>query len=55
MYNEFEEYDLNTKLNHKVWGKILKEMLKYPWFLIGAVLSMVGAAFFETMFIKFIF
>ena len=54
MYNEFEEYDLKTKLNHKVWGKIFKEMLKYPWYLFGAVLSMIGAAFFETMFIKFI-
>ena len=33
MYNEFEEYDLKTKLNHKIWLRILKEMLRYPWYL----------------------
>ena len=54
MYNEFEEYDLKTKLNHKIWLRILKEMLRYPWYLIGAIVSMIGAAFFETMFIKYI-
>ena len=54
MYNEFEEYDLKTKLNHKIWIRILKEMLRYPWYLIGAIVSMIGAAFFETMFIKYI-
>lgn len=54
MYNEFEEYDLKTKLNHKIWLRILKEMLRYPWYLIGAIISMIGAAFFETMFIKYI-
>ena len=43
MYNEFEEYDLKTKLNHKIWIKILKEMLRYPWYLIGAIVSMIGA------------
>ena len=54
MYNEFEEYDLKTKLNYKIWVRILKEMLRYPWYLIGAIVSMIGAAFFETMFIKYI-
>ena len=54
MFNEYEEYDLKTKLNYKVWGRILKEMLKYPWYLIFAVISMIGAAFCETMFIKYI-
>ena len=54
MYNEFEEYDLKTKLNYKIWIRILKEMLRYPWYLIGAIVSMIGAAFFETMFIKYI-
>ena len=54
MYNEFEEYDLKTKLNHKIWLRILKEMLRYPGYLIGAIISMIGAAFFETMFIKYI-
>ena len=54
MYNEYEEYDLKTKLNFKVWGRILKEMLKYPWYLILSIVSMIGAAFCETMFIKYI-
>ena len=54
MYNEFEEYSLNTKMNLKVWKRIFKEMLKYPWLFIGSVLSMVGAAFCETMFVKFV-
>ena len=54
MYNEFEEYSLKTKLDKKVWLKIFKEMLKYPWYCIGAILSMIGSAFFETMFIKYI-
>lgn len=54
MYNEFEEYSLKTKLDKKVWLKIFKEMLKYPWHCVGAILSMIGSAFFETMFIKYI-
>ena len=54
MYNEFEEYSLKTKLDKKVWLKIFKEMLKYPWYCVGAILSMIGSAFFETMFIKYI-
>lgn len=54
MYNEFEEYSLNTKMNLKVWKRIFKEMLKYPWLFIGSVLSMIGAAFCETMFVKFV-
>ena len=54
MYNEFEEYSLKTKLDKKVWLKIFKEMLKYPWYCVGAILSMIGSAFFETMIIKYI-
>ena len=54
MYNEFEEYSLKTKLDKKVWLKIFKEMIKYPGYCIGAILSMIGSAFFETMFIKYI-
>ena len=54
MYNEFEEYSLNTKMNFKVWKRIFKEILKYPGYLIGAVLSMLASTFCETMFIKYI-
>ena len=54
MNNEFEEYDLKSKLNFKVWKRIIKEMLKYPFYCIGAVLAMIGCAFFETMFVKYI-
>ena len=54
MYNEFEEYSLNTKMNFKVWKRIFKEMFKYPWLFVGSVISMVGAAFCETMFVKFV-
>ena len=41
MYNEFEEYSLKTKMDGKVWKRIFKEILKYPGYLIGAVLSML--------------
>ena len=27
MYNEFEEYSLNTKMNFKVWKRIFKELM----------------------------
>ena len=54
MYNEYEEYDLKTKINYKVWGRIIKEMWKYPGLFIGSVISMIGTAFGETMFIKYI-
>lgn len=54
MDNEFEEYDLKSKLNFKVWKRIIKEMLKYPFYCVGAVLAMIGCAFFETMFVKYI-
>ena len=54
MYNEFEEYSLNTKMNFKVWKRIFKEMFKYPWLFVGSVISMIGAAFCETMFVKFV-
>ena len=54
MYNEFEEYSLQTKMDLKVWKRIFKEILKYPGYLIGAVLSMLGSTFCETMFIKYI-
>ena len=54
MYNEYEEYDLKTKLNYKVWGRIIKEMMKYPGLFIGTIVSMIGTAFCETMFIKYI-
>lgn len=54
MNNEFEEYDLKSKLNFKVWKRIIKEMLKYPFYCVGAVLAMIGCAFFETMFVKYI-
>lgn len=54
MYNEFEEYSLNTKMNFKVWKRIFKEMFKYPWLLIGSIVSMIGSAFCETMFVKFV-
>ena len=54
MYNEFEEKEYNSKLSMKVWKKIFKEMWKYPIYCIGSVVSMIGAAFTETMFIKYI-
>lgn len=54
MYNEFEEYSLQTKMNFKVWKRIFKELFKYPGYLIGAILSMIGSTFCETMFIKYI-
>ena len=54
MYNDYEEKEYNNKLSLKVWKKIFKEMWKYPVYCIGAVLSMIGAAFTETMFIKYI-
>ena len=54
MNNEFEEYDLKSKLNFKIWKRIIKEMLKYPFYCVGAVLAMIGCAFFETMFVKYI-
>lgn len=54
MYNEFEEYSLKTKMDGKVWKRIFKEILKYPGYLIGAVLSMLASTFCETMFIKYI-
>lgn len=54
MYNEFEEYSLQTKMDFKVWKRIFKELFKYPGYLIGAILSMIGSTFCETMFIKYI-
>ena len=54
MYNEFEEYSLQTKMDFKVWKRIFKELFKYPGYLIGAILSMLGSTFCETMFIKYI-
>lgn len=54
MYNEYEEYSLKTKMDGKVWKRIFKEILKYPGYLIGAVLSMLASTFCETMFIKYI-
>lgn len=54
MYNEFEEYSLKTKMDFKVWKRIFKEMLKYPYLLIGSIVSMIGSAFCETMFVKFV-
>jgi len=52
--DEYEEYDLKAKLDFKVWKLILKEMIKYPVYLIGGVLSMMGTAVIETLFLKFI-
>ena len=54
MYNEYEEYSLKTKMNYKIWGRIFKEILKYPGYLIGAILSMLSSTFCEIMFIKYI-
>ena len=54
MYNEFEEKEYKSKFNIKIWNRIFKEMFKYPFYCIGSVLAMVGAAFTETMFIKYI-
>lgn len=54
MYNEFEEKEYKNKFNIKVWARIFKEMFKYPMYCIGAILAMIGAAFTETMFIKYI-
>ena len=54
MYNEFEEKEFNNKFSFKIWGRIFKEMFKYPFYCIGSVLAMIGAAFTETMFIKYI-
>ena len=54
MYNEYEEYSLKTKMDFKVWKRIFKEILKYPGYLIGAIISMLASTFCETMFIKYI-
>ena len=54
MYNEFEEYSLKTKMDGKVWKRVFKEILKYPGYLIGAIISMLASTFCETMFIKYI-
>ncbi len=54
MYNEIEEYDLHAKIDRKVWKRIFKELWKYKGYCIGAILSMIGCAFCETMFIKYI-
>ena len=54
MYNEFEEYSLQTKMDFKVWKRIFKEIFKYPGYLIGAIVSMLSTTFCETMFIKYI-
>lgn len=54
MYNEFEEYDKKTKVNKQVWYKIFKEMWKYPGYCIVSIIAMIGSAFCETMFVKYI-
>ena len=54
MYNEFEEYSLQTKMDFKVWKRIFKEIFKYPGYLIGAIVYMLSTTFCETMFIKYI-
>ena len=54
MYNEYEEYSLKTKMDFKVWKRIFKEILKYPGYLVGAIISMLASTFCETMFIKYI-
>ena len=55
MYNEFEEYDLKTKLNHKIWLRILKEMLRYPWYLIGAIVLMISTLIIKQKIYYYIF
>lgn len=54
MFNEYEEQNQKTKMKFSVWKRIFKELFKYPLFCIGAIVSMIGTAFFETIFVKFI-
>ena len=54
MYNDYEEKEFSNKFNFKIWKRIFKEMWKYPHYCIGAVIAMIGCAFAEAMFIKFI-
>lgn len=54
MYNEVEEQELNAKIDGKIWKRIFKEMWQYKGYCIGAILSMIGSAFCETMFVKYI-
>ena len=54
MYNDYEEKEFSNKFNGKIWLRIFKEMGKYPIYCVGAILSMIGAAFAEAIFIKFI-
>ena len=54
MYNDYEEKEFSNKFNFKIWKRIFKEMWKYPHYCIGAVIAMIGSAFAEAMFIKFI-
>ena len=54
MFDEQEEYELDTKLNTKVWKRIVKEMWKYKVLFLGSIFSMIGVAFGETIFVKYI-
>ena len=54
MYDEIEEKETSEKINKSVWKRILKEMWKYKLLSIGTIIFMIGAAFTETMFVKFV-
>lgn len=54
MYNEFEEYDLKSKIDFKVWKKVFVVLWQYKKYLFLAVGSMILLSYLETIFVKYI-
>ncbi|MCI5745775.1 MAG: ABC transporter ATP-binding protein/permease [Erysipelotrichaceae bacterium] len=54
MDNEYDEINLNSKINTKVWKRLLAKMWEYKGYCLGAIIFMIFSAFCETMFVKYI-
>lgn len=54
MYEEFDDYDLSSKLNFKLWKKIIKSLAPYKKIVTWGLIAVAVLTFIETYFVKLI-
>ena len=54
MHEEFDEVDLNARINFKLWKRVLSYLKPYKKLIIIMMVAVISTALIETLFVKYI-
>lgn len=54
MHEEFDEVDLNARINFKLWKRVLSYLKPYKKLIIIMMVAVISTALVETLFVKYI-